>query len=93
MAAEKRSVGTQDTGNPVLDSTVNLVAALGGLSSLDDVETLHEMVLRLSQKEPGGLKARSANGALAERSDASTARKTERKPLSRVDGPGVAAAR
>ncbi len=42
----------QDTGNPVLDSVVNLFQA----APASDIRTLHETVLEIAKKEPGGLK-------------------------------------
>jgi len=53
--------GCQDSGNPVLDSTVNIMRAL--YSPLHDgwqaqIEELHSILLKLAAKEPGGLRAR-----------------------------------
>lgn len=47
----------QNTGNPVLDTTVNLVAALGQQVPvrIDDVERIHALVLKMSKEEPMGL--------------------------------------
>jgi len=46
----------QNTGNPVLDSFVNLAAnGHGGLSGNESLKELHALVVELAQKEPGGL--------------------------------------
>ena len=57
----------QDTGNPVLDSTVNLVTAFtggGGTAEMeparyaDLIREVHVAVSRIAGEEPGGLKRR-----------------------------------
>ncbi|KKM88430.1 hypothetical protein LCGC14_1258800 [marine sediment metagenome] len=49
--------GMQDTGNPVLDSVVN---ALRGVEDLKphDITGIHQAILQVAQKEPGGLERR-----------------------------------
>lgn len=49
-----RSKSFQDTGNPVLDSTVNLLANWPSEvnPSLDVIRQLHGVVLELYEKEP-----------------------------------------
>jgi hypothetical protein len=59
----------QNTGNPVLDSTVNIVMAIVAGQSEGDVvipklEEIHETILKLAVKEPGGLKNWSGATAL-----------------------------
>ncbi|NNJ27138.1 hypothetical protein [Alienimonas chondri] len=62
----KTSRQFQDTGNPVLDSTVNLVAAyLGGPAAemepsrlADFIREVHVAVSRVAGEEPNGLKRR-----------------------------------
>ena len=67
--ARKPSAAFQDTGNPVLDSTVNLVAAyLGGATAegggmeptqlADFIREVHVAVSRVAGEEPNGLKRR-----------------------------------
>jgi hypothetical protein len=60
MADQRANLAfVQNTGNPVLDSTVNITIALalGKYSNpLDALETVHAMVLKIAEKEPGGLK-------------------------------------
>ena len=51
----KPTSGAQDTGNPVLDSVVNIVTAFGGLP-INTIPKLHEMILEMAAKEPGGLR-------------------------------------
>ena len=66
MAAAKASRSFQDTGNPVLDSTVNLVAAyLAGPAEgmeparlADFIREVHVAVSRVAGEEPNGLKRR-----------------------------------
>lgn len=53
--------GMQNTGNPVLDSTVNIVAARLLNSSISSknipgiLDEVHGKLLELADKEPGGL--------------------------------------
>lgn len=54
----------QDTGNPVLDSTVNLAMAYlagGGILNADVVERIvgeiHPKILEIAKLEPGGLRS------------------------------------
>ena len=63
--------GAQDTGNPVLDSLVNIVAS--GLiiqttsvtdHDVESIRKLHTLLLELSTKEPGGLRKRKLGGRL-----------------------------
>lgn len=63
MAEKIVTAGAQDTGNPVLDSVVNIVAAKGGIA-LPDLDKLHAALRKLALVEPGGLKRRGAGGAL-----------------------------
>lgn len=44
----------QDTGNPVLDSVVNILQGIGKT----DIRELHEIILEIANKEPGGLERR-----------------------------------
>lgn len=60
---QTRSGGVQDTGNPVLDSTVNLASSME-LRQFDHLRALHAIVLELAEAEPGGLMRRGSNGAL-----------------------------
>lgn len=68
MASEVRvstRLGAQDTGNPVLDSLVNVLAGnLAMANNAQLVDALHAALLQASAKEPGGLKRRGQNGAL-----------------------------
>lgn len=49
--------GVQDTGNPVLDSTVNILRTFNcGVAKDTFLRELHAVVLELAEKEPGGLK-------------------------------------
>ena len=50
-------VSAQNTRNPVLDSLVNLVVgtSVEQAWSLEAIEKAHEMLLRLAEKEPGGV--------------------------------------
>jgi hypothetical protein len=69
--------GCQDTGNPVIDSTVNIFRAfVSGRStvSLDQLRPLHAALLELAEKEPGGLFKRLGAGG------AQTAASLARKP-------------
>lgn len=60
----------QDTGNPVLDSLVNIVmAAPSQHSRADSIESLHATLLKLAEKEPGGLKRRGLEGKLVDAKD------------------------
>jgi hypothetical protein len=65
--AEKNSIGFQDTGNPVLDSTINVVASGVHIPATwnlpDTLKVVHAVVLELAKQEPGGLKVRSKDGA------------------------------
>lgn len=56
--------GVQDTGNPVLDSMVNLIVASNYNPEAEALKALHNVLLELAQKEPGGLRARGHEGAL-----------------------------
>jgi hypothetical protein len=57
------SVGCQDTGNPVLDSTVNIIIARSGHATPSLIQEIHATILELAAKEPGGLRYRGAQGA------------------------------
>lgn len=54
--------GAQDTGNPVLDSTVNYLMSKS--HSLEVAKKVHALFLELAQQEPGGLKFRGAGGMI-----------------------------
>lgn len=55
--------GVQDTGNPVLDSFVNIMASEPRMFNSDEkIRAMHKMLLELAEKEPGGLKLRKASG-------------------------------
>lgn len=54
-------VGVQDTGNPILDSVVNLYLARAWP---DGIESVHKIVLEMAAKEPGGLMRRGKDGSL-----------------------------
>lgn len=56
VKVDARQMTTQDTGNPVLDSLVNLLA--GQYPTIEVVEAFHATLLELAKKEPGGLKRR-----------------------------------
>lgn len=50
-------IGAQNTGNPVLDTAVNLMVGLQWRSGgLDDFKAIHAVILELAAKEPGGLR-------------------------------------
>lgn len=63
-----QSSGTvQDTGNPVLDTTANILRAylhagksMNGFSEL--AKGIHQMVMEMAEKEPGGLVRRNLAG-------------------------------
>ncbi len=55
MVEENRTVASQSTGNPVLDSFVNLLVALKQIPSPEKSESIHAMLLKLAKQEPGGL--------------------------------------
>lgn len=58
MADERIMIrGAQDTENPVLDSLVNLAAALG-VGNEKNLVGLHRVLLECAAKEPGDLKDR-----------------------------------
>jgi len=52
----------QNTGNPVLDSLVNLLAG-GGVQTIETIESLHACLLKLALQEPGGLNRSKATGS------------------------------
>jgi hypothetical protein len=52
----------QDTGNPVLDSFVNV--AVGSSVPREELQGLYATIRELALKEPGGLKRRSGAGSL-----------------------------
>lgn len=86
-ARRQPTVMAQDTGNPVLDSTVNLAMAFlagGGTLNADTIETIvgeiHPKILEIAKLEPGGL--RSPGGASYRFSV--EAQKRERKRLSEL---------
>ncbi len=54
--------GMQDTGNPVLDSLVNLVQGAPGIAN--NLEKTYTLLLELAKKEPGGLNRRGKDGTL-----------------------------
>jgi hypothetical protein len=61
-----RTTAFQDTGNPVLDSTINAVTSGVHIPPgpiADALRAVHAVILELAAKEPGGLKVRSTNGA------------------------------
>ena len=47
--------GVQNTGNPVLDSLVNVWCAVGTGWNPERVQQVHQLLLELAAKEPGGL--------------------------------------
>jgi len=51
MSENVRSFGAQDTGFPVLDSTVNLAAAWG-VRTHKELVAIHATLLELAAKEP-----------------------------------------
>jgi len=55
----------QNTGNPVLDSVVNLMEPRQGALTVEMLKQLHAAVLEMAAREPGGLK-RPADLAPAE---------------------------
>ncbi|MBA3313819.1 MAG: hypothetical protein M3552_15520 [Planctomycetota bacterium] len=65
--------GFQDTGNPVLDTTANIVAAAVSQDRPqtkyvgDYIRAVHAAVLEISAKEPNGLLRRGKEGMLQER--------------------------
>jgi hypothetical protein len=64
MTEAEHGHSAQDTGNPVLDSLINLSAASGGMNTAS-MKQLHAALLELAAAEPGGLKRRGKDGALA----------------------------
>ncbi len=63
MNVERRAFSCQDSGNPVLDSVVNIAFALG-LKDISVLGSLHEEILKIAANEPGGLQRRSKEGQL-----------------------------
>jgi len=55
--------GMQDTGNPVLDSVVNIISS-AGRSDAERIREVHKVILGLAGKEPNGLKRRGRAGLL-----------------------------
>ncbi len=53
--ARVQSHAAQNTGNPVLDSVVNIIAAKHFIPTTSSIEELHKAVLAIAEKEPGGL--------------------------------------
>lgn len=58
------SSGKQDTGNPILDSLVNIIQAAPDAAQVDNMEGIHAKLLELAAKEPGGLIRRGKDGIL-----------------------------
>ena len=57
MPSERRIVVSQNTGSPVLDSLVNLMAG-GDMPIIGkNLESTHAVLLRLAEQEPGGLES------------------------------------
>lgn len=57
MAEQLIQAGSQNTGNPVLDSTVNIITALASkVGGNNEIKAIHQLVLEMAKKEPGGLK-------------------------------------
>jgi len=57
----------QDTGNPVLDSVVNILGAVAWTPGSDmppKIAAVHAAILEIAEEEPGGLRARSKDGRL-----------------------------
>jgi hypothetical protein len=53
---QEASWGPQNTGNPVLDSVVNILCSRPiGLTG-DTIKALHASILGIAEQEPGGLK-------------------------------------
>lgn len=50
----------QDTGNPVLDSTVNLLSSRGVMSK-QAIAEVHAAILAIAKLEPGGLRHQIGN--------------------------------
>jgi len=50
--------GAQDTGNPVLDSLVNLLSSRATSLTPEALRDLHKVLLELAEQEPRGLTAR-----------------------------------
>jgi len=51
--------GVQDTGNPVLDSLVNVWCAVGASWNAEAVSAVHAHLLEMASQEPGGLISRT----------------------------------
>ncbi|KKL71817.1 hypothetical protein LCGC14_2091080 [marine sediment metagenome] len=49
-------VRSQNTGNPVLDSLVNLMAEHNSRANEGVLESIHAILLKLAEQEPGGLR-------------------------------------
>ena len=63
MSVERRMFSCQDTGNPVLDSVVNLACALG-IREIAVLSAFQEELMKIAEKEPGGLARRGRDGHL-----------------------------
>lgn len=55
-------VGSQETGNPVLDSVVNLICSRATELKPDFIKMVHAAILEIAEKEPGGLSRRGVTG-------------------------------
>lgn len=88
MADEPRWHGSQDTGNPVLDSLVNLAGSMQivPMAAPQNLAALHAVLLQLAEKEPGGLKRRTTQGTLELARSNRRAEPAERPPLRSLSG-------
>lgn len=51
------AMSAQNTRNPVLDSLVNIITSSSNRQwDAEEVEAMHALLLKLAEKEPGGLK-------------------------------------
>ena len=57
MSSETKIIAAQNTGNPVLDSLVNLMSGSGYAFDGNSLKKIHAVLLELAEKEPGGLKS------------------------------------
>lgn len=57
IALDRTVMSPQDTGNPVLDSLVNLLACKGW--AIEQIPKVHAVLLEAAIKEPGGLASRN----------------------------------
>lgn len=72
----------QNTGNPILDSTVNIARSMNGVFDEGFLEGIHKKLLELAKKEPGRPENREGNPI---RSADAWIKRLEQEGLIRVD--------